>query len=293
MASAKICIPAAAAAMIGSMIGSAFAADMPLPPPAPIAVEQPASAWYLRGDVGIGVLNQVDFIFQSNPASAPPDILSQQASLGDTTIFSMGVGYEWNRWLRFDVTGEYRTKSGFNAFIMYDCGGTCVAGDQYNAFLKSEVFLANAYIDLGTWDCLTPFIGFGVGGALNTWNNLFDTGIGTSGNGVGTNPSKFNFAWAAYAGLAYDVTKTFTVEATYRYLNYGSVSDQIYCMGGCAPDTYKLNNLTSNDFLLGMRWRFPIEGSFFAAQPAVLMQPAAPIYQPPAPAPQYPLSTRG
>src|SRR5271155_2361719 len=27
----------------------------------------------------------------------------------------MGVGYEWNSWLRFDVTGEYRTKAAFKA----------------------------------------------------------------------------------------------------------------------------------------------------------------------------------
>ena len=70
-----------------------------------------------------------------------------------------------------------------------------------------------------------------------------------------------NFAWALHAGLAYNVTQNFSVEFAYRYLNYGSVSDQIDCYGGCNPDTYKLQNLTSQDFMLGMRWRFPIESA--------------------------------
>ena len=49
-------------------------------------------------------------------------------------------------------------------------------------------------------------------------------GIGTTGNGVGRNSSQLNFAWALHAGLAYNVTKNFSVEFAYRYLNYGSVT---------------------------------------------------------------------
>jgi hypothetical protein len=30
--------------------------------------------------------------------------------------------------------------------------------------ISSAVFLANGYVDLGTWWCFTPFIGAGVGG---------------------------------------------------------------------------------------------------------------------------------
>ena len=55
------------------------------------------------------------------------------------------------------------------------------------------------------------------------------------------------------------MTQNFTVEFAYRYLNYGSVTDTINCTGGCNPDSYKLQNLSSNDFMLGMRWRFPID----------------------------------
>ena len=38
---------------------------------------------------------------------------------------------------------------------------------------------------------------------------------------IGDNVAKWNFAWAAHAGLAYKVTPNFTVELAYRYLDMG------------------------------------------------------------------------
>ncbi len=130
---------------------------------------------------------------------------------------------------------------------------------------------ANAYVDLGTWDCLTPFVGVGIGGAWNKFADLTDIGVPTAGSGIGRDSSNVSFAWALHAGLAYKVTQNFTVELAYRYLNYGSVTDAINCTAGCNPDSYKLQNLSSNDFMLGMRWRFPIDTgtTFVQAQPAL------------------------
>ena len=39
--------------------------------------------------------------------------------------------------------------------------------DTYQGYLKSWVFLANAFVDLGTWECFTPFVGAGVGARLH------------------------------------------------------------------------------------------------------------------------------
>jgi len=103
-----------------------------------------------------------------------------------------------------------------------------------------------------------------------------DMGIGTTGAGFGRNSSHFSPAYALYAGVDYNVTQNFSVELAYRYLNYGSVTDTVDCVGGCVADSYKFGNLSSNDVMLGMRWKLPVE--------------AAPVY---APQPQYPLSTRG
>jgi opacity protein-like surface antigen len=314
MVRVRLLICAAAAATVSTM---ASAADMPQPmpqpqysyQPIPLVMAQPEGAWYLRGDIGVGITSNLEFIFIQNPLNNS-DFAIRHAAMADTVFFDGGVGYEWNNWLRFDVTAEYRSKSAINAFGTFTCGGGCVEGDQFTASLKSTIVLANAYVDLGTWNCLTPFIGFGIGGAWNTFDDLVDLGVGTSGNGIGTNASKLNFAWALHAGLAYNVTQNFTVELAYRYLNYGSVTDELFCQGGCNPDSFRLQNLTSQDFMLGMRWRFPIEASqTYVQQQPVYAQPApvytqpAPVYtQPPVmmqpapmmmPQPQAPLSTRG
>ena len=33
--------------------------------------------------------------------------------MADAAFVGFGVGYAWNNWLRFDVTGEYRMKEWF------------------------------------------------------------------------------------------------------------------------------------------------------------------------------------
>ena len=279
---------------------SAFAADMPQPPPQiayqPIVVEQSEGAWYLRGDVGIGITNTYDITWLPSPPDAGIPFAFDQHSMADTVFFDVGAGYEWNSWLRFDVTAGYRDRTQVNARGIYNTSTD--VGDSYQGYLKSWIFLVNGYVDLGTWDCLTPFVGVGIGGAYNQMADLVDMGIGTTGGGFGRNSTTWSPAYAFYAGLDYNVTKNVALEISYRYLNYGSVTDSIDCIGGCTPDSYKFSNLSSNDFMLGFRWRFPVESGTMMVgqqfmQPAPVYAPPPPAYPPPAPMPQPPLSTRG
>jgi opacity protein-like surface antigen len=322
MVSVTLLIRAAAATMVST---TAFAADMPqpMPPPMqyqPIVMEQPASAWYLRGDIGVGITNKFDVTYLPSPPDVGNGFAFDQHSNGDTVFINAGIGYEFNNWLRFDVTGEYRDKTQFNARGVFN--PVTGLGDAYQGYLQSWIVLANAYVDFGTWNCLTPFVGFGIGGAYNTMYDLVDQGIGTTGAGFGRNSSNFSPAYAFYAGVNYNVTQNFSVELAYRYLNYGSVTDTIDCIGGCSADSYKFSNFSSNDLMLGMRWRFPIESTsvMYAPQAAAIVQQPAPVivpqpqYQAPQPMqypqpqyqappmqypqpqyqqPQYPLSTRG
>ena len=119
--------------------------------------------------------------------------------------------------------------------------------------------LANAYVDLGTWWCITPFIGAGVGGARVSINNFTDSAITASLRSVafGDNVAKWNFAWAVHAGVAYKVTPNFTVELAYRYLDMGDgVTGDLRTFDGINninnPTTFK--NITSHDLKLGVRW---------------------------------------
>lgn len=269
MLSVKTLLPAAVAAMIST---AAFGADLPMPQPVyqqPVVAEPCcASAWYLRGDVGVGIMNHADLIFTPNPANAAAGFQFQHWSIDDTTIFGVGVGYEFNNWFRADVTAEYRTKAEVRAVGITT--GPVTFGDAFTGSVRSVVVLANGYIDLGTWNCLTPFIGAGVGVAFNQLDDFVDTGFAASGGtGAGTNPTETHLAWALHAGLSYAVTQNFTVELAYRYLNFGSITDSVNCIGSCHPDSFKWDNLTSNDIRLGVRWRFPPSTGIVVPPPAI------------------------
>jgi hypothetical protein len=159
------------------------------------------------------------------------------------------------------------------------------------------VFLGNAYVDLGTWWCLTPFIGAGVGGARNMISGVQDQGIigsnGTVGFGYTFNDSaQWNLAWDVTAGLSYNVNENLKIDFSWRYLNMGSPQTAVvHCQNtaACPGAFYTLQNFSANDFRVGLRWLFPAGGfggfgGGFAAQPA--FAPAAAQYVP-APAPQY------
>jgi opacity protein-like surface antigen len=233
------------------------------PPP---VIESPIGDWYLRGFVGVGKNGTPSLDYLPAPGNVGNGFVFDQHSIADTTFIGLGVGYEWNNWLRFDVTGEYRGKTQVNARGVYD--PVLGTGDAYQGYIKSWVLLANGFVDLGTWNCFTPFVGAGIGGAYNQLANFVDMGIGTTGAGFGRNTSEWHMAYALYAGIGYAVSKNLKVDFTYRYLNYGSITDTVDCIGGCVADSYKFGNLHSHDFMIGLRW-------------TCCDVPPPPVYQPP------------
>jgi opacity protein-like surface antigen len=285
MVSVKSFIPAGAAALISTV---ACAADLPPPPmvyqPPPAIVEAPGG-WYLRGDVGVGIQNFTDFPhFQTNPAFVwPADWTIVQHEIKSATIVGFGIGYELNNWLRFDITGEERSKVVVHVVGRYTdaCntgggGGTCF--DVYNADHSAAVFLANTYIDLGTWWCLTPYIGGGVGAAFNTISGITDLGIigtsGTTGFGLAFNDaSTWTLAWDVTAGLTYNVTNNFKVDFSWRFLDLGSPRTAVVqCQNtpSCPGAFYALKDLTSQDFRIGLRWMLQPAAPTFLAPPPVM-----------------------
>ena len=273
----KVSTLAAIALLAG---GTAHGADYSQPlPQQPIIIQQPpvqefASNWYLRGFVGAGMNGNYTLDYLPAPASVGNGFVFQHNSIADTFFIGGGVGYEWNNWLRFDVTGEYRARTGVYAFGSYPPNHL----DIYQGYLKTWVFLANAYVDLGTWNCFTPFVGFGIGGAHVQLVDFSDVNP-NGGFGFGRNSSKWNLAWALHAGVAYEVTKNLKIDLSYRYLNYGSVTDTVDCNGGCNADSFKFDKLYSHDIMLGLRWTC----CETAPPPRYVYTPPPPVYAPPPP----------
>ena len=98
--------------------------------------------------------------------------------------------------------------------------------------------LFNTYVDLGTWHCVTPYIG-GVGCASISVLGLTDVNVPNNGVAFGKDNTETNFAWAVYGGLSYDVTPAVTIDLSYRYLDIGDASSGIRTnyLGGPSPGT--------------------------------------------------------
>ncbi|KQP33931.1 porin [Methylobacterium sp. Leaf104] len=222
----------------------------PLPPPVEIG-----GGWYLRGDVGAGAVEVNKIVTRRQDGYLPPTYQIEQKAVSGSFFAGGGVGYQFNAFLRGDITGEYRGGSRLNFSDSTLETPTYKYLDYYNANLASVVVMANGYIDLGTWYGVTPYIGGGVGSAFHHVSGFND--IGPAGSGIAREKYSSTFAWSAQAGLAYSVTPNLKLELGYRYSNLGSVKlGAINCFNnGCdLPYSYTAKDITSHDVKVGMRW---------------------------------------
>lgn len=235
------------------------AADLP-----PVIYEAPPAyvapgGWYLRGYIGMTnqhvdelenvLFDEVDGL----------EVVDKNFEAGP--LFGGGIGYEVNRWLRFDATAEYRGETGFHGLDTWDDAGTPRFND-YTAKKSELLFLANAYVDVGEWYGITPYVGAGIGASRNSIHSLRDRGVDEFGNatlGYADTDAIWEFAWALHAGLGYAVTDRMTLDFGYSYIHLGDgQSGDIVASDG----TNDVNNpmvfkdLTSHDFKLGMRYAF-------------------------------------
>ncbi|MBN8996149.1 MAG: porin family protein [Rhizobiales bacterium] len=234
-----------------TLAGPAFAADMPQPVP------QYVGGWYLRGDIGwssqaIGSL--------TNPLDSTADTLTTVSkNFSSAGIFGGGIGYQFNDWFRTDLTGEYRGPSTFHGLQIYSTGGE-EGTDEYTATKSEWLFLANAYVDLGNWRGIVPFVGGGIGASRNTISGFTDVNTPNLGVAYGGTASTWQFAWALTAGLGYQISPNTTIEVAYRYLDLGkAMSGDLVTYDGSGPNTNNpssFNHLTSQDVKFSIRYKF-------------------------------------
>ena len=245
-------------------LAPAAAADLLLPPPPPVdpgyVPVEFSSGFYLRGDIGEGnpQIRNMTSTYLNNPGTGIAD-------LGGTTsaqvLADVGVGYQFNNYFRADITGEYRSDSKLVAQSSYTnafCAiGTCY--DGYAASLKTGLFLLNGYVDLGTWYNVTPYIGVGVGTAVNSLSNYTDTSFSTSGYGAAPGTATHvGFAYAGMAGFSYALTRNFKLDFGYRYVDMGRISSNAIVCSSLPDCHYESQHfhLASNDIRLGLRYIF-------------------------------------
>lgn len=261
--------------------GDASAVDLPPAPTLPSvgASSEDFSGWYLRGDLGAALEAAPALKAVGDPTAlqVPGDLLSPHAtsSFHDTTLspsgtIDAGVGYVLNPWFRMDGTLEYRFGGRLRSSLAIADplalagAGPVTAAGHLSAGLSSIVALVNGYVDLGNYWGVTPFLGAGVGVADNALSGVSDQGLAVSAagppvpiGGVFTNASRTNFAWALTAGFDFDIGPNLKLEASYRYLNLGSIAlGGLHCATGCGGAVAATSHgaLVSSDLRIGLIW---------------------------------------
>ena len=105
--------------------------------------------------------------------------------------------------------------------------------------------MGNAYADLGSWGGFTPYVGAGIGGA-----NVIVRDYVSNPPQLRFTPTvqRWNLAWAAMAGVSYDITYNMKIDVGYRHVNMGDA------VGGPADNRLTVKKLTGDEIRIGLRY---------------------------------------
>lgn len=203
------------------------------------------SGWYLRGDIGYAFNKPFDF------SQSPPSFSSKQVPFSG----SVGVGYHFNDFVRGELNFGILPTAKYSNDFQSTCDGTqtvtitnnnntqvfsgrstrnCQGSD--NANNKAYDATVNAYVDLGTFSGITPYVGGGLGlvyssyraakgdrkcqGQTTSYGNsttVFECDDPSTYEGVVTSSNDFSLSYALAAGIAYQVSKNVSVDIGYQY----------------------------------------------------------------------------
>jgi len=263
-------------------------AAVPVPAPAPIP--DYAARWYLRGDLGVGFSkpdpSENGIVYGQNlyqwDARDPSSVQHRWLPNDTETTFSYGggIGYYWAPHFRTDITLEkiserklrIRGTYTYNAYLDENNNhipdlenGVIhpVAGETHDqGTLNSGLFLFNAYFDFVRNSPLTPYIGAGVGFAVNKLERAFSNSedVAEVPNGLVSHREAYasdsthnvTFAAALMAGVSYSITPVTMLDLNYRYL-YMSGSDIDLNING-VKSNFSTGDIHEHQVRLGLRW---------------------------------------
>lgn len=126
--------------------------------------------------------------------------------------------------------------------------------DPLHTAVKSTTLMVNLYKDLGEYHSWVPYIGAGIGVAYNQMDNTYFTENVFLTNQIFGN-NNISFAWSLMAGLSYDISSRATLDLGYRYMDLGSISSQNGDTAGFWNPKVHMDDLTSHEFKVGLRYR--------------------------------------
>lgn len=265
----------------GSKDGIAHA----VPVPAPVPIPDYGARWYLRADLAAGFMSadpsesgiEYGDFYDPQDLTSPFNSGAFARRSGSDTVFNFGggVGYYWTSRFRTDLTIEGRTPSDLSVSRDYNYtqndGGLDDRVDgvtRDKTKLTSGLVLFNAYWDFLPRERFTPYVGAGVGFAVNQLKRSFyneeytcpDTGetcYDPSGDPsrdeeASTTTNTVTFAAAAMAGFSYAISPATMFDMNYRYLYMGGSDASIWVNG--TRSTFATGDIHEHQLRAGLRF---------------------------------------
>jgi opacity protein-like surface antigen len=221
---------ALSAGLIGAMLSPALADGDPYysnginpsgvrtPVPAPIPYPVEEADWYFRADfaAGFGATPSIGVLGLNYADLFPAGTVVQSDSFEPSFTGGVGVGYVWGPHFRTDLTVDVHS-------IMNTEFSGSVPDFTLTDKTKfmSTILLANAYYDIRTGTPWTPYLGGGVGFAVNQVTRNVDYTDSVTDVSTGNRTTDVQFAAAAMAGVSYDFSSFFAIDVNYRFLHIG------------------------------------------------------------------------
>jgi opacity protein-like surface antigen len=267
--------------------GGSYKDSVAVPVPVPAPIPDYAARWYLRADLGLGFASsdpsESGIVYGQNlyppqDTSSPFRTPSQWSDDDIASVFSYGAGfgYYWSPRFRTDLTFEGRTERDIKIRGTYDyqqeyydlgttswqpTGAQVFGETRDDAKLSSGLVLFNAYYDFVRAGPLTPYIGAGVGFAVNKLQRNFANqeyicaGLNCLGpwSSLARDSSyDVTFAAAISAGLSYSISPVTMLDVGYRYLYIGS-SDIDLTING-VKSNFSTGDTHEHQIRAGLRW---------------------------------------
>ena len=198
------------------------------------------NGWYLRGDIGYALSSRANGTFDYRTFDPITSTYGQStfdtAALGMDLSYGFGVGYQYNEFIRGDLTLDAFTGRFDGTTVS---ASPCVSGDpayagttcrsEDGASFTAVSVMANGYIDLGTYAGFTPYVGAGAGVTHMAWGDLTNRTYCVDGGGSCPAPGgvitttmhggedSWRFTYAFMGGVAFDISRNLKIDVGYKY----------------------------------------------------------------------------
>lgn len=262
---------AVAAGMLGAALSPALADGDPYysnginasgvrtPVPAPIPVPIEEADWYFRGDFAAGFggspsvnvlgTNLVESVFGANSAYSQ--------SFEPSFTGGVGVGYIWSPNWRTDFTVDIHSimhaEYEGTGTAPLAAGGTAFGTSEDKTKMMSTILLLNGYYDFRTGTPWTPYLGAGLGFAVNQITQSYTESQAYWGVTGSQRSTDVQFAAAAMVGVSYDFSSFFAIDVNYRFLHIGG-SQVTLSEIGLPTSTVEIGDLNEHQIRAGFRF---------------------------------------